>query len=216
MKLKPKSTGTILGLMLLGASLSLPSLRAQPVTGQVQVRGLIGLVSYSLPGGAPTALRAGMAIPIGAVIKTDSHAGVDLSFSHGAGVVRLLQNSTLSLDKFIASTNRPGASIELQLNLVEGTMAGFEKAASSASHYQVKVAREIAEISGSKYRISAQGYLVMLEGNAVVVFVPPGAEPVPYELKAPAPVYFSPSEGIRPAPPELVREIVLQTKGKLR
>ncbi len=94
-------------------------------------------------------------------------------------------------------------------------MVGTEKNLSNASHYQVKVAREIAEIGGSKYRISAQGFLVMLEGNAVVVFVPPGGQPVPYELKTPPPVYFSPLEGVKPAPAELVREIVLQTKGKL-
>jgi predicted YcjX-like family ATPase len=106
--------------------------------------------------------------------------------------------------------------LEIQLNLIEGTMLGFEKNLSSSSRYQVKVARGIADISGSKYRLSAEGYLVLLEGNAALVFIPPGGQPVPTELKAPPAVYFSPMQGVKPAPIELVREVVLQTKGKLR
>jgi hypothetical protein len=48
------------------------------------------------------------------------------------------------------------------------------------------------------------------------VFIPPSGEPLPFELKAPPPVYFSPVEGVRHAPDQLVREVQFQTKGKLR
>jgi len=195
----------------LSVSLITPGLHAQPTQGAVQVRGVIGTVMYTPPGGAPVAVRTGVPISIGSTIKTEAHAAVDLSFSNGAGTVRLLQNSTLAVDKFAVSA----ASVEIQLNLIEGTIVGFEKKISNSSRYQVKAGHEIADISGSKYRLSSQGYLVMLEGNAVVVYVPPGGEAVPYELKAPPAVYFSPTEGIKPAPLELVREITLQMKGKL-
>jgi len=55
MKLTQRSTGTLLGLMLLGAGLSVPGLRAQPVPGQVQVRGVIRSATYDTAGGAPGA-----------------------------------------------------------------------------------------------------------------------------------------------------------------
>jgi hypothetical protein len=44
----------------------------------------------------------------------------------------------------------------------------------------------------------------------VFVFVPPGGVPTPYVLVAPPGVYFSPIEGIKPAPPELIREVLAQ------
>jgi hypothetical protein len=64
--------------------------------------------------------------------------------------------------------------------------------------------------------MNAQGYLVLTEGSAVFAFVPANGNPVPFEMRAAPPVYFSPVEGVRPAPAELVREVVLQTKGQLK
>ena len=197
-----------------GLVLSGTGLPAQSVPGQIQVRGLIGSATYSTAGNTPVPLQTGASVPVGAVVKTDTGAAVDLSFSNNAGVVRLLQNSTLSLDKFMVTTGNPG-TVEVQLYLMDGTMVGFDKKLPGASRYQIKVANGIADISGSKYRISAQGYVVLLDGNGVFVFVPPGGEPVPFELRATSPVYFSPVEGVKSAPAELVREVNLQTKGKL-
>jgi hypothetical protein len=122
----------------------------------------------------------------------------------------------LSLEKFDVPDPRPGAPVELRLNLLEGTMAGFGQKAPSNSKYRVKVSRGVADVGGAKYRISADGYLVLLEGTALFAFVPASGEPVPFELRAPSPVYFSPVEGVRPAPAELEREVLFQTKGQLK
>ncbi len=217
MKRTPKFAEKPFGLLLAAcAAFTATGLHAQTLQGAVEVRGLIGSATYSAAGGAATPLQARANVPIGAVIKTAPGGAVDLSFSHHAGTVRLLQNSTLALDKFSAAGASAGAVVEVQLNLSEGSMLGFEKKLSSSSKYQVKVARGIADLGGAKYRIDAQGHVVVLEGAALFVFVPPTGEPAPFELKAPPPVYFSPTEGVRPAPSGLVSEVVLQTKGKLR
>ena len=217
MKVIRRFPENILGLALLfwGAFFAHGAL-AQGSQGTVQVRGLMGSASYSLAGGAPLALTPGMVVPIGAVVRTTAGAAVDLAFSHKGGVVRLLQSSTLFLDKFSATDATAGAVVEVQIYLMEGTMVGFDKKLSNPSKFQLKAAHEIVDMNGSKYRLDAQGFLVLLEGNALLVFVPPSGEPFPFSMKAPPPAYFSPVQGIRPAPTELVREVVLQTKGQLR
>jgi hypothetical protein len=207
------------GLIALLAGLLAPAavpLHAQSPQGQAVVRGLAGSAVYSMAGSAETPLRAGTILPIGSTIRTGPGSAVDLAFGATAGVVRLLQNSMLSLEKFDVPDPRPGAPIELRLNLLEGTMAGFGQKAASNSKYRVKVSRGIADVGGTKYRISAEGYLVVLEGTALFAFVPASGEPVPFELRAPSPVYFSPVEGVRPAPAELEREVLFQTKGQLK
>jgi hypothetical protein len=67
-----------------------------------------------------------------------------------------------------------------------------------------------------KYRIDSRSYLVVLKGALIYGYAPPGGEVKPFTMKAPPPVYFSPVEGVRPAPMALQREVELQTKGKLR
>jgi hypothetical protein len=161
-------------------------------------------------------LGQGMVIPIGSIVKTAAGSAVDLSLSHKGGVLRLLKDSTLSLDKFSASDPTPGAVVDVQLHLMEGTMVAFDKKLSNPSRFQIKVTRGIVDMNGSKYRLNAQGFLVLIEGEAVVAYVPPSGDPVPFPVRTPPPAYFSPVEGVRPAPVELVREVVLQTKGQLR
>lgn len=213
MKVTQRFSGISVGLLLASlATLCMADPPAQTMAAKIQVGGITGSCSFSVGGGAGIPLRAGMVVPVGAVIKTEARAAVDLSLSHNAGTVRLLQNSTLSVDKFTADNG----SVEVQLFLMDGSMVGFDKKLSEGSRYQVKIPHGLTDISGSKYRISAQGYLVLLDGSAVLVFVPPTGDPAPFELKAASPVYFSPVEGIKPAPADLVREVVLQTKGKLR
>ncbi len=207
-----KSSGLLLAAC---AALTAAEMRAQTSQGTVEVRGLIGSASYSALGGAATPLQARASVPIGAVIKTPSGSAVDLSFSHHAGTVRLLQNSTLSLDRFSVAGSTVGTVVDVQLDLREGSMLGLEKKLPNSSKYQIKVAHGIADLGGAKYRIDAQGHLVVLEGAGLFIFVAPRGDPAPFELKAPPPVYFSPPEGVRAAPAELISEVVLQTKGKL-
>jgi hypothetical protein len=49
--------------------------------------------------------------------------------------------------------------------------------------------------------------MVLLDGTLIFVHVPQGGNPTPYTLVAPPPVYFSPLEGVKPAPDDLVKEV---------
>ena len=66
-----------------------------------------------------------------------------------------------------------------------------------------------------QYRIDSHGYLVLLDGKAAYVHVPPSGEPVSHKLQAPPATYFSPVEGVRPAPAALVKEVANQNRSKL-
>jgi len=62
-------------------------------------------------------------------------------------------------------------------------------------------------VRGTEYRMSSTGYIVVLNGTVIFVYVPPGGQPTPYTLLGPPAVYFSPIEGVRPAPEDLVTEV---------
>src|SRR6266704_1902982 len=151
MKLKRSCAGIIWGLLLaFWAGFSAPCADAQASIGTIQVRGLTGAAGYSAGENAAIPLRAGTVIPVGSVVKTSLGAAVDLAFSHNAGVVRLLQDSMLSLDKFTVASPT-GAGVEIQLYLIQGTIVGFDKKLSGSSKYQIKVSNGIADVAGSKY-----------------------------------------------------------------
>jgi hypothetical protein len=55
--------------------------------------------------------------------------------------------------------------------------------------------------------------MVLLDGTLIFVHVPQGGNPTPYTLVAPPPVYFSPLEGVKPAPDDLIKEVQNQFAG---
>jgi len=218
-----KLTGTfaekILKLLLvLGAGCLVAGLRAQTLQGTVEVRGLMGSATYSAAGGAAMPLRAHTAIPIGSLIKTAAGAAVDLSFSHNAGVgAPAAEFHSLPRQIFRPRCNAGGGGGHSALPGRRGPMVGFDKRLSSVSKYQIKVSDGIAEVSGSKVPNQRAGLPSFCWKGALFSFLfRQAGAPVPFELNASSPIYFSPAEGVRPAPVELVREIVLQSKGQLR
>ena len=132
---------------------------------------------------------------------------VDLFLGNSAGVVRLTENTTLGLDKLTLTKTGADTVVEVQLNLPEGTILGNVGKLSAASKYEVKVPNGVAGIRGTRYRISSTGYTVVLDGTVVFVYYPPQGQPTPYTLVGPPAVDFSPLEGVKPAPEDLVVEV---------
>ena len=113
----------------------------------------------------------------------------------------------MGLDKLTLTDTGADTVVEVQLNLPEGTILGNVGKLSAASKYEVKVPNGVAGIRGTRYRISSTGYTVVLDGTVVFVYVPPQGQPTPYTLVGPPAVYFSPLEGVKPAPEDLVVEV---------
>jgi hypothetical protein len=199
-----------LAFILVGASL-----HAQPAAGKAEVKTVIGTAYYSAaPGAAMEPLKEGVVLGQGAVIKTSGASVVDLFLGKSAGMVRLTENTTLALDKLTLTDTGADTVIEVQLNLTEGTIVGDVDKLATASKYEIKVPNGVAGIRGTQYRISASSLIVLVRGSLVFVYVAPGGSPTPYTLLAPPGVYFSPIEGVKPAPPELINEVIGQMPGR--
>ncbi|HEY0455510.1 MAG TPA: FecR domain-containing protein [Verrucomicrobiae bacterium] len=190
------------------------TLHAQTTPGKAEVRAVKGHAVYSIGGGPAMPLKVGTVLPTGATIKTGPDSSVDMFLGNSAGVLRVVENSTLGLDKLAVTDTGADTVVEVQLNLPEGTVLGNVNKLSAASRYEIKMPNGVAGIKGTRFRASSTMFIVLLEGTFVLVYVPPGGQPIPYTLVAPPAVYFSPIEGIKPAPPELVAEVGGQFGGR--
>ena len=149
----------------------------------------------------------------GSLIKTGVGSAVDLSLGQTGGGVRLTANSLLALTKLaLQATN---SAREIQLDLREGTMLGNVGNWPRGDQYQIKISNGILGIGGGQFRVDTRGYIVQLTGASVFAYVPASGEPVAYTLTAPPPVYFSPLEGVKAAPPALAREVQGQAAARL-
>lgn len=198
---------------LLAALWALP-LMAQTQSGKAVVRSVKGTASYTVAGGTLMPLTAGTVLQPGSTIKTGAGSTVDLFLGTSAGLVRVVENSTLALDKLTLTDTGADIVVEVQLNVPEGTMLFNAGKMSAASKYEIKVPNGVAGIRGTKGRASSNSYIVLLDGTLIFVHVPAGGTPTPFTLVAPPPVYFSPLEGVKPAPEDLIREVTLQFAGQ--
>ena len=148
-----------------------------------------------------------ISIPPGTVVKTGRGSALDLYFGPEVGMVRLLQNSILFVERLEKKQTR--------LTLSEGSLAGWNARVPTSSEFQVKLPKGIAGIVQGKYRMDSASRLVLLDGYLVYAHIING-QPTPYALKTPPAVYFSPAEGVRVAPTALQNEVDLQTRGKLK
>ena len=194
--------------MLLSANLF-----AQEMAGRAEVKAVRGTAIYTVAGGPETPLKKGTVLTAGSVVKTGPESSVDLFMGNSAGTVRVTENTTLGLDTLKLTDTGAETVVEIQFNLPEGTILGDVNKLSPASKYEIKLPNGVAGIRGTKYRCSSTAYIVLLDGTMIFVFVPPGGNPTPYTLVAPPAVYFSPIEGIKPAPKDLLREVLEQLAG---
>lgn len=192
-----------LGLLAIGLA---TGLQAQ-TPGKAEVRAIKGQANYSTAGGAFLPLKVGAILYSGTTIRTSSGSLVDLFLGNSAGFVRITENTTLALDKLAFTETGADTVVEVQLNLPDGTILGNVNKLSAASKYEVKVPNGVAGIRGTRFRISSSAYVVLLEGSLIMVYVPPNGQPTPYPLFGPPAQYFSPTEGPKPAPIDLVREV---------
>jgi hypothetical protein len=183
---------------------------AQTIPGKAEVRSVKGQAVYSVGNAPPMRLKVGTVLPSGAIVKTGPNTTVDLFLGRTAGTVRVTENSILSLEKLTLTATGVDTVVEVQLNLSEGQMLGNVNKLSAASKYEIKVPNGVAGIRGTRFRCRSNSEIVLLNGILIFVYVPPGGQPVPFTLRAPPAVEFSPVDGIKPAAVETVQEVLRQ------
>ena len=207
-----------MALFALIAALGIPYLATgQTVPGKAEVRAITGSATYSTSGQPGQPLKVGMILNGGTTIKTGPESTVDLFLGNSAGVVRVAERSTLSLDKLAWTDTGADTAVDVQIGLPDGQMFFNVNKLSQASRYEIKVPNGVAGIRGTKGSGRSDSSWVLLDGTLIFVHAPPQQQPTPHVLKAPPAVYFTPRDGIKPAPEDLtlnVRRVVDQIGGK--
>jgi hypothetical protein len=178
---------------------------------RAEVRGLLGQAQFSRGGAAFVPVGKGVGFEAGDVIQTANGSAIDIDFGGMVGIVRLTESTAVVIERW---TTAEGAS-ELQLFVIDGEVLGKASRGAAGSRFLVKVNTGISAIVEGQYRVSAKGYVVLLDGKAVFAHVPAGGEAQAHSLNAPPAVYFSTAEGVRPAPEPLVKEVSNQWRSKL-
>jgi hypothetical protein len=186
--------------------LALATLQAQTQQGKAEVRAIIGKAAYAT-GNAPFMdLKVGTVLYSGSTIKTAPGSSVDLFLGNSAGVVRVTESTTVALDRLTLTDTGADIVTETQLDLREGTILGNVNKLSAASRYEIRTPNGVAGIRGTRYQISASSFIILLDGVMVYVHVQNNL-PQAHVLRAPMPVMFTPNEGVRPATPEIIRDV---------
>jgi hypothetical protein len=201
-----KNAASLVSAILLIAGLS----RAADALATAEVSGVSGGVTATV-GGSEAPLVTGMRLAAGATIRAAPGSAADIYLGPAAGVIRLTQKAVLTIER-LESTNN---AVDVYLHLRQGAILGNGSKVSAGAKFQIKNASGIADISNAAFRLHAEGYLVVIEGKVRFAHVPPDSPGKLHSLHAPPAVYFSPTEGIKEAPKELVREIVNQSKAQL-
>jgi len=196
---------------------------AQPVPIQAQVRNVQGTATYSVPGGPGKPLKEGQTLIAPTSVKTGPESIVDVYLGPSAGLIRIAQNTSVSIDKLTSAETGADDVIEAQMNLPKGQMYFDVNKLSQASRYEIKVPYGVAGIRGTggaindgtpnplpEYGGRSLPPVLLTEGRLIQVYNPPGGGPVAYTLTAPPAVAWSPTGGVQPAPPDDVRFVTGQ------
>ena len=188
---------------------------AETIPWRAQVQSVRGKATWNTNGGPVLPLKVNSILTSGTTIKTGPESGVDLFLGQSAGVVRVGDNTTFSLDKLALTDTGAEKAVDIQLGLPGGEMFFNVNKLSKASRYEIKVPNGVAGIrgTGGRFFIPPQARMndmeiVLVDGNLVFAYLPPGGgNPIPVILSAPPPVVWKPSTGTQPAPDDLVRSI---------
>ncbi|MHC1768962.1 MAG: FecR domain-containing protein [Verrucomicrobiia bacterium] len=149
---------------------------AQAATGRAVVRTVKGTASYAEQGGNWMPLKTGQALAPGATVRTGVDGQVDLFLGDNGPDVHLFDSTTLGLDRLQIERTGADTVVETQLNLTSGTIRGEVKRLAAASKYEVKTPNAVFGIRGTKYQISANGIVHVIEGTMMVVYINPATQ----------------------------------------
>jgi hypothetical protein len=188
------------GFIACGAALAMvATLAAQPADqSAAKVVRLTGGARYKVGNNEWQPLKVGDVVRAGTVIQTAAKSRVDLVLGDASApvarpvpsdmisyqpsaeqnLVRLWENTLLSVDKMTETHTGADVVTETQLDLKAGHVTGTVKKMSAASKYEVKIPNGVAGIRGTVFDISAEGLIKVLSGSVVLAYVGPNGSVV--------------------------------------
>jgi len=138
--------------------------------GKAVVRTIRGQAQYA-DAGQWLPLKEGQTLKPGSTIRTANESQVDLFMDQNGPVVRLVENTTLGLDKLSYTSTGVDTIIETQLDLKSGRIIGIVRKMADQSKYEIKTPNGVAGIRGTEYDITATSVLRVVSGSMVMVYV---------------------------------------------
>jgi len=188
------------------------------VAGRAEVRAVVGTAAYFTNGGPVRPLREGMVLRSGSTITTAGSSTVDLFLGNSAGVIRLAENSTISLDQLLLKPTGADTVVDVQLNLPDGEMYFNVNKLSKGSRYEIKMPNGVAGIRGTKGSFSSKQVgnlkppVVVLTGTVTFAHVDANGQITIHTLNTPPPKFFTAAGGVQTAPPDLVNAVNQQVE----
>jgi len=169
---------------------------------------LTGGARYKVGAGEWQPLKLGDVVHSGTVIQTAAKSRVDLSLGAEApvqegpplasqaaaaaassnplsyqpstqqNIVRMWENTLMSVDKLAVMHTGADVVTETQLDLKAGHITGSVKKMSAASKFEVKIPNGVAGIRGTVFDIRAEGLVKVLSGSVVLAYVGPNGSVV--------------------------------------
>lgn len=196
------------------AFLSASTTQAAPEQNKAVVRAVRGTANYSTDRGANwKALKVGTGLNQNSVIRTAPGSTVDLFMNENGPAVRVTENTTLGIDRLTIDRTGVDNVIETQLDLRNGRILGNVRKLAAASKYEVKTPQGVAGIRGTRYDISADGTVRVIEGQVVVVYIVNGVAStatVNAGQMARPPVQGGAQVELAPIPPGIMSDVQTQ------
>jgi hypothetical protein len=131
------------------------------------VRSVVGDVQYQVDGMGPFfALKVNMELNPKTVLKSGRGASAYLQVNGLTSVVKLTENTTVTLATMTATGPGRDADTSTDLKLDGGTILGSVKKLSANSDYKVTVPNGVAGIRGTDFQVT----VTVLNGTATVTF----------------------------------------------
>ena len=174
--------------------------------GKAVVRSVRGHAQYA-EGGQWLELKPGQVLKPGASIRTANESQVDLFLDQNGPMVRLVENTTLGIDKLNFEATGIETVMETQLDLKSGRILGIVKKMAHNSKYEIKTPNGVAGVRGTEFDVSATSVARVVSGSMVVVYVKSDGTVITQVLNAGE--MFVPSEGaVRPLPPDQLSQLL--------
>ena len=174
--------------------------------GKAVVRSVRGHAQYA-EGGQWLELKPGQVLKPGASIRTANESQVDLFLDQNGPMVRLVEKTTLGIDKLNFEATGIETVMETQLDLKSGCILGIVKKMAHNSKYEIKTPNGVAGVRGTEFDVSATSVARVVSGSMVVVYVKSDGTVITQVLNAGE--MFVPSEGaVRPLPPDQLSQLL--------
>jgi hypothetical protein len=175
--------------------------------GKAVVRSIRGHAQYQEAGGQWLELKVGQILKPGSAVRTANDSHADLFMDQNGPVVRLVENTTLGLDKLNYTATGVDTIIETQLDLRSGRIVGIVRKMASESKYEIKTPNGVAGIRGTEYDITATSVLRVVSGSMVMVFVKNDGTVITQVVNSNE--MFVPSDGtVKPIPSDQLSQLV--------